>query len=202
MKAFRATLIWGGLFVAGVVPVWVAAGSEFIAYRDAVYVVAGFAGIFGLALLMVQPLLVGGYLPGLERARGRRVHRWGGMLLILAVLVHVAGLWLTSPPDVVDALLFRSPTPFSVWGVLAMWALFFAALLALFKDAFRLSSKLWRSGHTALVVLAVAGTVAHALLIEGTMGVASKVFLCLVVVGVTLKTVLDLRVWSRLRRRA
>ena len=49
---------------------------------------------------------------------------------MLTVIVHVAGLWLTSPPDVIDVLLFRSPTPFSAWGAIAMWAVFAAALWA------------------------------------------------------------------------
>ena len=83
-----------------------------------------------MALLLVQPLLVAGYLPGLPRSRGRRMHRWVGGGLIAAVVIHVAALWLTSPPDVIDALLFVSPTPFSAWGVIAMWAVFAAAALA------------------------------------------------------------------------
>ncbi len=83
-----------------------------------------------MALLLVQPLLAGGLLPGLRAQLGRRVHGWIGGLLVASVVVHVGGLWITSPPDVIDALLFASPTPFSVWGVIAMWAIFAAALLA------------------------------------------------------------------------
>ena len=202
MAFFRGVLIWGLVATAAIVPVWIAAGSEFLAYRDAVYIIAGFAGIAGMVLLLMQPLLVGGYLPGLRLGRGRQVHRWVGATLLVSVVLHVVGLWLTSPPDVIDALLFRSPTPFSVWGVLAMWALFFAGLLAAFRRRMALSPLVWRSGHTALVVFAVVGTVAHALLIEGTMGQLSKAMLCLLVLGLTLKVVFDLRVWARLRRRA
>ena len=33
--------------------------------------------------------------------------------MAVAVVIHVAGLWITSPPDMIDALLFTSPTPFS-----------------------------------------------------------------------------------------
>ncbi len=198
----RSFLIWGAVATAAVIPVWIAAGSEFLAYRDSVYIIAGFAGIVGMVLLLMQPLLVGGYLPGLRLGRGRQVHRWVGAMLLLSVVLHVVGLWLTSPPDVIDALLFRSPTPFSVWGVLAMWALFFAGFLAAFRKRMALPPVVWRSGHTALVVFAVVGTVAHALLIEGTMGQLSKAMLCLLVLGVTLKVVFDLRVWVRLRRRA
>ena len=202
MALLRSFLIWGAVATAALIPVWIAAGSEFLAYRDSVYIIAGFAGIVGMVLLLMQPLLVGGYLPGLRLGRGRQVHRWVGAMLLLSVVLHVVGLWLTSPPDVIDALLFRSPTPFSVWGVLAMWALFFAGFLAAFRKRMALPPVVWRSGHTALVVFAVVGTVAHALLIEGTMGQLSKAMLCLLVLGVTLKVVFDLRVWVRLRRRA
>ncbi len=202
MSRLRAVAIWGALLAVLVVPVLVAATSEFLAYRDTIYIISGFAGIAGMALLLLQPLLVGGYLPGLERARGRLAHRWIGAALLASVTVHVAGLWLTSPPDVIDALFFRSPTPFSVWGVLAMWALFFAALLAAFRRLLGITPAVWRAGHTALVASAVLGTVVHALLIEGTMGFGSKIVLCVVVLLATVKTVLDLKVWSRLRRRA
>ena len=112
------------------IPIGVAATSPLLAWRDPVYIAACLAGVVAMALVLVQPLLAGGYLPGLTLSRGRRVHRWVGLLLVAAVVVHVAGLWLTSPPDVIDALLFTSPTPFSAWGVVAMWAVFAAALLA------------------------------------------------------------------------
>lgn len=80
------------------------------------------AGVTGLALMMFQPLLIGDFLPGFSLYHARRVHFWTGALLVAAVVAHVAGLWITSPPDVIDALLFISPTPFSAWGVIAMWA--------------------------------------------------------------------------------
>lgn len=201
MLVLRNVLIWSAVLAAVLIPIWIAAGSEFLAYRDAVYIVAGFAGIIGMTLLFMQPLLVGGHLPGLRLGRGRQVHRWVGGMLLLSVVLHVIGLWLTSPPDVVDALLFRSPTPFSIWGVLAMWALLLAASLAAFRRRLRLSPSVWRTGHTAFVVIAVAGTVAHALLIEGTMGRLSKGVLSVLVLSATLKVVADLRVWSRLRRK-
>ena len=89
----------------------------------------GLPGVLSLGLLLLQPLLAGRYLPGLSAVMSRHIHRWIGLTLVLAIVVHVAGLWLTSPPDVVDALLFVSPTPFSAWGVIAMWTAFGAALL-------------------------------------------------------------------------
>ncbi len=187
MPSVRAMLIWLALGAAIAVPVAVAAFSPLLAWRDPIYVAAGFAGVIGLAVLVVQPLLVAGYLPGLGGPRGRRVHRGIGIALVFAVAVHVAGLWMTSPPDVVDALLFASPTPFAVWGVIAMWAIFAAAVLAVLRR--RLRPRIWRIGHKALVVIASAATVAHAMLIEGTMGTMSKAALCALVVAATVKVV-------------
>lgn len=106
-------LIWAALAVAIGVPIALAATSEQLAWRGPVYILAGFAGIIALGLVLVQPLLIGGYLPGLSAYRGRRAHHWIGGALALAVVIHVAGLWITSPPDMIDALTFSSPTPFS-----------------------------------------------------------------------------------------
>lgn len=194
----RAVLIWLGVALAVTVPIAVAAASPLLQWRDSIYIAACFAGIVALALVFAQPLLAGGYLPGVSIRKGRRVHSFVGVLLVSAVLVHLVGLWITSPPDVVDALLFRSPTPFSVWGVLAMWAVFAAAILAALR--LRLSPRIWRFGHTGLAVVTVIGSVVHALLIEGTMGTGSKVLLCALVLAATLKVVLDLRSWTLLTR--
>ncbi|MEL7398365.1 MAG: ferric reductase, partial [Pseudomonadota bacterium] len=113
------------------------------------------------------------------------------------VLLHVGGLWITSPPDVIDALTFRSPTPFSLWGVIAMWAIFAAALLAGLRRGLKLRVTTWRKVHTGLAAITVSGTAAHALLIEGTMETLSKVALCIIVVGVTAKVIYDARIWQR-----
>ena len=195
-KSARAILIWAILVIAIAVPIAAAAASPLLAWRGPVYIVAGFAGIFALCLMLIQPLLIGGYLPDLRGPRARRVHRWIGGLLVGAVVVHVAGLWITSPPDVIDALLFASPTPFSVWGVIAMWAIFAVALLAALRRRLRVSPRTWRLSHTALAVVIVAGTVVHGLLIEGTMETMSKVALCALVVAATVKVVIDLRAWT------
>ena len=85
----------------------------------------------------------------------------------------------------IDVLLFRSPTPFSVWGALAMWAVIGAALLALFRRRLRVSPRAWRRAHLGLAIITVGGTVAHAMLIEGTMGTVSKATLCAAVVAAT-----------------
>jgi len=179
----RGVLIWAAVVLVIAVPVFVAAASPWLEYRRPIYIAGGFAGIAGLALLLVQPLLAVGVLPGLAGVHGRRVHRATGVLLVAAVALHVVGLWITSPPDVIDVLLLRSPTPFSLWGVAAMWAVFAAGVLAVMRR--RLRPRVWRRMHIALVVVIVAGTVVHAMLIEGAMGVVSKAVLCGVVVVVS-----------------
>lgn len=198
MRLTSALLIWAVLALAIVVPLTFAGTSEYLAWRDPVYVAAGFAGVVALCLALVQPLLAGGWLPGLHLLRGRRVHRVVGVVLVAAVIVHVAGLWITSPPDIEDALFLRSPTPFSVWGVAAMWALFAAALLAVLRR--RLSPLVWRIGHTSLVGIVVLGSVVHAMLIEGTMETTSKAVLCGLVIAATVSAVAA--PWMRARRRA
>lgn len=179
-------------------PIIAAAASPLLAWREPIYIAAGFAGIVAMALMLVQPLLAGGYLPGLPTLRGRRVHSVVGGLLVVAVVVHVAALWITSPPDVVDALLFASPTPFSLWGVIAMWAVFASALLAALRGQLLLRPRVWRLVHKALAAVIVVGSVVHALLIDGTMETVSKAILCVLVVAATAKVIADLR--SRTKR--
>jgi hypothetical protein len=199
-RPVAAALAWAALAAALVVPATVAATSPLLAWREPVYIAAGFAGVVALGLLLVQPLLAGGYLPGLRPRAARRLHGWVGAGLLAAVVVHVAGLWATSPPDVVDALLFRSPTPFSAWGVVAMWAVFAAALLAAFRR--RLRFVLWRLCHVALAVVVVLGSVVHAMLIDGTMGVVSKAVLCALVLAAAARLVVDLRLPADIARLA
>jgi predicted ferric reductase len=196
MKLARATLIWACLITAIAVPLAAAATSPLLAWRGPAYIAAGFAGVIALGLLLVQPLLIGGYLPGFLALRGRHAHRWIGAALIMAVIIHVGGLWLTSPQDVIDALLFRSPTPFSDWGVIAMWAIFAAALLAALKRRLHLPPRIWRIGHTTLALITVAGVVVHAMLIEGTMETMTKALLCFLVAAAAVKIMVDLKVWA------
>ncbi|MCJ8311037.1 MAG: ferric reductase [Rhizobiaceae bacterium] len=187
-------LIWAVFVHAIIVPFAVAATSPLLAWREPIYIVAGFAGVIAMGLLLAQPLLIGGYLPGLSKLRSRSLHRWVGAMLVCAIVVHVGGLWLTSPPDVIDALVFNSPTPFSVWGVIAMWTVFAAALLAAFRRPLRLHPWTWKTAHASLAIVTVAGSIAHALLIEGTMGTVSKLVLCVLVAAATAKLVFDLGV--------
>jgi predicted ferric reductase len=201
VATIRAPLIWAGLATAIVVPIAIAAASPLLAWRGPIYIISGFAGIFALVLVLLQPLLAGGYLPGLPVRPGRRVHRWIGAALVALVVAHVTGLWLTSAPDVIDALLFQSPTPFSAWGVIAMWATFAAALLAALRGRLRIAPKIWRLCHTAFAVVIVIGSVVHALLIEGAMGPVSKAAFCVLVLAATVKVLVDLRPWTWLIRR-
>lgn len=188
----------GLLLVLGL-PVVLAMESPLLQWRRPVYIAGGFAGILALALMLPQPLLAGGYLPGLQARRGRRVHRVVGATLVAAVGLHVGALFVTSPPDMIDALTFTAPTAFSLWGVVSMWMLICAAVLAIPRR--RLGLRFWRIGHTVAVVLAVTTGVIHAFLVEGTMEPASKVVLCLLVVAATAKTVFGLRAWRALQRR-
>ena len=193
------TLIWAAFALAICVPIATAAGSEQLAWRGPIYILAGFAGIIALGLVLVQPLLIGGYLPGLSAYSGRRAHHWIGGALAVAVVIHVAGLWITSPPDMIDALTYTSPTPFSPFGVTAMWAIFTVAVLAALRRRLGLRLRTWRIVHIPLAIVIVAGSVAHCLLIEGTMETVSKAALCAAVLAATVKAMIDLRVWRKRR---
>jgi predicted ferric reductase len=199
MRWARATLIWAVLAAAIGVPMTAAVVSPLLEWRGPVYILAGFAGMIALGVMLVQPLLIGGYLPGLPARLGRRVHHWTGGALVVAVVIHVAGLWITSPPDMIDALTFSSPTPFSPFGVIAMWAIFAVALLAALRR--RLGLRTWRIAHTLLAIVIVAASVVHVILVEGTMETVSKAALCALVLAATIKVMADLRVWRLARRR-
>src|SRR3954453_7169963 len=190
MTSVRVALIWATLVAAICVPIALAMTSDLLEWRGTVYILAGFAGILALGLLLVQPLLVAGYLPGPSAYRARRAHHWIGGALVVAVVVHVGGLWISSPPDIIDALLFTSPTPFSPFGVIAMWAIFAVALLAAFRR--RLGVRTWRIAHMVLAAVIVVGTVLHGVLIEGAMETVSKAALCALVLGAAIKVIVDL----------
>jgi predicted ferric reductase len=196
MRLARAVLIWALLAAAIFVPIAAATASEQLAWRGPIYILAGFAGMIALGLVLVQPLLIGGYLPGLSGYRGRRVHHWIGGALVVAVVIHVTGLWITSPPDMIDALLLTSPTPFSPFGVIAMWAIFAVAFLAALRR--RLGLRTWRIAHMSLAAVIVICSVVHSLLVEGTMETMSKVALCALVLAAAVKLMSDLRVlWGK-----
>ena len=190
----RAVLAWVGLALVVLVPLLVAANSPLLAWRSPIYIASGFAGIIALCMLFVQPMLALRALPNLSPMTARRWHGWFGAMLVAAVIVHVLGLWTTSPPDVIDALLLRSPTPFSIWGVLAMWAVFASAVVMATRRRFQLKRTVWKALHLGFAVVIACGTVLHALLIEGTMGWFSKVVVCCLVLIATGYTV-----WRQVR---
>ena len=200
MAMARAIAIWAAVVLVVGIPIGAAAFSPQLAWRHPPYIIAGFAGIVALAMLVIQPLLVGGYLPGLGILQSRRIHRWIGGFLVLAILIHVGGLWITSAPDVVDALLFRSPTPFSVWGVVAMWAVFITAIIAACRNRFRIRPHTWRIIHSSLAIVIVVGTVVHAVLIQGTMETFTKFALCGLAIAAGMKAMIDLKIWRRRSR--
>src|SRR3954454_24206427 len=133
MRLANGPLIWAALATAVCVPIAAAAVSPLLAWRGPLYILAGFAGILALGLMLAQPLLAGGYLARLSGFSRPRAPRRIGGALVAAVAIHVAGLWITSPPDMIDALDFTSPTPFSPFGVIAMWSIFAVALLAVLR---------------------------------------------------------------------
>jgi predicted ferric reductase len=202
MRLARVSLIWAAVAASVVVPIAAAVLSPLHAWREPVYIVACIAGVVGLALMLFQPLLIGGYLPGFSPYQARRIHRWTGVAMLSAVIIHVAGLWITSPPDVIDALLFASPAPFSAWGVIAMWAIFAVAIMVALRQWLGLRPRIWRKVHTFLAVVIVSGTVVHSVLVEGTMEIWSKVGLCALVILATMKVIADRRVWQDKARRS
>lgn len=180
----KSVAVWTALAAAMLLPLIAAAFSPWLAWRQPVYIAAGFSGIAAMSLLLLQPLLADGKLPGLSAAQSRHLHRWTGATLTLAVILHVAGLWITSPPDVIDALTFTSPTLFSPFGVIAMWAILATALWAALRRHLSTRPRTWRRTHKTLAALIVMCTVAHALLIEGTMETITKWTLsCLVLLA-------------------
>ena len=195
------TLTWGSVAAVMIVPVAIAAFSPYLASRNMPYIVGGFAGIVGLSLLFLQPLLPAGYLAGSDGPAGGRWHRWLGVAIVAAVTLHVGGLYLARPPDTIDALLLVSPTPFSVYGVTAMWGVLVTAILVLFRRRFGLRYSVWRLIHNGLAAIVVVATVIHALQIEGAMEPVSKWMLCMAVVGTTGVALLDLRVVRPILRR-
>lgn len=193
-------LIWGVLVCAVIVPVVIAAASPLQAFRSIVYVIAGLSGVTALSLMLVQPLLAAGYLPGIRVPQGRRWHRWIGAALVVCVALHIGGLYLTSPPDTLDALLLVSPTPFSVYGVIGLWSLVFTAVFVAMRTRLGLRPGTWRIVHNVLASVVVVSSVVHALMIEGTMGAQSKVILCAGVLLATAIVVVHLRVIRPMRR--
>lgn len=194
MKSKGNLVIWFALAAAALVPLAMAANSPLLQWREPIYIVAGLAGVFAVVLLLFQPLLAAAYLPGIDKPGSRRLHRIVGALLVATIIIHVVCLWITSPPDVLDALLFRSATSFSIWGVIAMWGIFITALLAASRRIFRVRPRLWRIAHKTLAAIIVVTSVVHAILIDGTMETLSKYTLCAAVIAVAFVVIINAEV--------
>ena len=190
-------LIWGAVISALGAPIAIAAASPLQAWRDAAYVSGAMAGVIALSLLALQPLLAGAYLPGLARARAQWAHRRMGAALVLCVAAHIGGLYLSSPMDVMDALLLVSPTPFSIYGVAATVAVLAIGLLVLLRRVLRVRPALWRLVHNMLALIVVGATVVHAIMIDGAMSVASKWLIAGLALVATLAVTAHLRLFRR-----
>lgn len=186
MYSNRSAIIWALVTTSVIVPLLLAANSPLLQWRDPVYKVAGFCGVLTLALLLLQPLLACNQLPGINNIHSKRLHRIIGTTLVVTITIHITGLWITSPPDVVDALLFRSATPFSIWGVAAMWGVILTSVLVVLRKRTSIPPRIWKFAHKALATIIVTGTVVHAVLIDGTMETISKVVLCILLLSATL----------------
>lgn len=201
MKFFsQPWIVWGGLGLIVTVALVASVMSPLLAWRQPIYIIASIAGVFSLVLLLFQPLLMLRKMPGVRISQGRKIHRWVGLSLVSCVVIHVLGLWITSPPDVIDALLFSSPTQFTPWGVVAMWAVFLSAGVVAVRR--RLTSTLinWQRLHRGLGFVIVVGSVVHAFLIDGTMETWSKSVLCLAVITATIVSLMPARFRSFLYR--
>jgi len=60
-----------------------------------------------------------------------------------------------------------------------------------------LRPRTWRIAHISLAIVIVAGTVVHAILIEGAMETVSKAALCALVLAATIKLMTDLWRWRK-----
>lgn len=175
-------------------PVLVAAFNPLQLSRNPAYIIGSMSGIVALALLLVLPLLVAGYLPGTHPAHERRWHRWLGCTLVFAIFLHIGGLYVTSPDDMTDALLLAAPTPFSVYGVMGLWAMVLTAFLVAARKRIGLSQLWWAVIHNCIAIIVVIASVVHTLMIEGTMGNISKIILCVCILAVTITAIFHLRV--------
>lgn len=189
--------IWCAALAALIAPVVLTAASPLQAWRDPAYITGAMAGVIALSLLALQPLLAAGYLPGLARATAQRAHRWLGAALVTCVVVHIGGLYLSSPMDVTDALLLISPTPFSIYGVIATIATALTALLFAGRRWLGLRPSLWRILHNGLALVVVGATVVHALMIDGAMGYWSKWIIAVMALAAATITVAHLRLFRR-----
>lgn len=196
---------WFVLLVVVLGPIVVALASPLQDSREFIYVVGGIAGVVALSLLLVQPLLAMGYLSGVNAARQRRWHANSGTLLVAAIALHIGALYITSPDDIADALLLRSATSFSIYGVIGLTGVALLATLVLARHRIGISYNRWKTLHVVIAIIVVIASVVHTLWIQGAMGLVSKWVLCATVLIATGFAVYRLNkpqaVFSRSRKR-
>jgi predicted ferric reductase len=184
-RTFATFLSWAVLLLLIVGPIVVAAFSPLLKSRELIYVIGGLSGVVALSLLLVQPLLAIGYLTSVSLIKQRRWHQWSGTLLVVSIALHIAALYITSPDDITDALLLRSATPFSVYGVIALWGVLLIAMLVAFRSKIKIPIKRWKTIHAIIAAISVVASIIHALWIQGAMGAVSKWVLCGTIVFAT-----------------
>lgn len=192
----RAPFFWIVFAACLCVPIVLTAMSPLLAWRNWIYILAGFAGVLALTFIVLQPLLAAKVLPNLSATHQRKLHRVVGAAIASCVAVHIIGLWVTSPPDMVDALLFRAPTLFSVWGVVAMWALLATSLLAVLRGNLRVAPRIWQRTHISVAIIAIVASISHVLPVQGAMEQTSKLMICAAAFAAALMAVVKLKIWA------
>ncbi len=180
------------------VPIVLAVMSPLHQGRSAPYVVGALAGVVLLSLLLTQPLLAIGFNLNTSLACARKWHQWLGGAIVVLIALHIGGLYLASPMDMLDALTLAAPTPFSLYGVIGLWA----SVLIVFSLLIRKRTKpmRWNTIHNVLALLVVVPGVVHALLIEGSMEVRTKWILCIVIVLASTLVSVKLRIVDPFKR--
>lgn len=195
-------MFWLPVAALVVWPILVAAVDPLQRGRDALWVIGGLAGVVALASLLLQPLLAIGAKTGLSPLAARHWHRWVGLSVAGAIIVHVGALLLYSPDDMWDALLLTAPTPFSLYGVIGLWTALLSVGVAIAARKRRLPIKPWQIVHSVLAVVIVGSGSIHALMIDGAMGQPSKTIIVVAALAATTFALVEINVLrpSRFKR--
>lgn len=192
---------WIAVTAIAVAPVVAAAASPLQKGREALWIIGGMAGVVGLSLLFVQPLLMAASPPLLALRAGVDWHRRGGIAIVVAVALHIGALYAYSPDDITDALLLVAPTPFSLYGVISLWCLVLTVALAASRRALRFGHRPWRILHSVLAVAVVGAGAVHAILIDGAMEPYSKLAICFAALAAATAGAVEVNLLSPMRRR-
>jgi hypothetical protein len=169
--------------------------------RDAGWVLGAVAGAVALSLLAVQAALPTPWLDGVLARPWSALHRAVGLAVAAVVLAHMAGLYLSSPDDVRDALLLRAPT-YSRLGVLSAWTVGLSIALALARRRLGLTYSDWQILHSALAVAIVTTAVGHTVMIRGTLDGPAELLACGAALVAVSAAIVYQHVLRPLRRRA